>query len=48
VQAERRFEQRQGDEILVTERPQGAYTRQLMRGDQLDIDRIEAGTGPTA
>ena len=43
VQADRRFEQRQGDEILVTERPQGTYTRQLMLGDQLDTDRIEAG-----
>ena len=43
VQAERRFEQKQGDEILVTERPQGTYTRQLMLGDQLDPDRIEAG-----
>ena len=43
VQAERRFEQQQGDEILVTERPQGTYTRQLMLGDQLDTDRIEAG-----
>jgi HSP20 family protein len=43
VRAERRFEQLQGDEIIVTERPQGAYTRQLMLGDQLDTDRIEAG-----
>ena len=43
VQAERRFEQQQGDEILVTERPQGTFTRQLMLGDQLDADRIEAG-----
>ena len=43
VQADRRFEQKQGDEILVTERPQGTYTRQLMLGDQLDPDRIEAG-----
>ncbi len=43
VQADRRFEQQQGDEILVTERPQGTFTRQLMLGDQLDTDRIEAG-----
>ena len=43
VRAERRFEQQQGDEILVTERPQGTYTRQLMLGEQLDTDRIEAG-----
>ena len=43
VQADRRFEQRQGDEILVTERPQGTFTRQLMLGDQLDAERIDAG-----
>ena len=43
VAADRRFEQRADDEILVTERPQGTYTRQLMLGDQLDGDRIEAG-----
>ena len=43
VQADRRFEQQSGDEILVSERPQGTYTRQLMLGDQLDGDRIAAG-----
>jgi HSP20 family protein len=43
VRADRRFEQQQGDDILVTERPQGQFTRQLMLGDQLDADRIEAG-----
>jgi HSP20 family protein len=43
VRAERRFEQKPGDEILVTERPQGGFTRQLMLGDQLDADRISAG-----
>ena len=43
VRAERRFEQQQGDEILVTERPQGGFTRQLMLGDQLDSERIAAG-----
>ena len=43
VTAERRFEQQPGDEILVTERLQGTYTRQLMLGDQLDADRVEAG-----
>jgi HSP20 family protein len=43
VRAERRFEQQQGDEILVTERPQGTFTRQLLLGDQLDTDRISAG-----
>ncbi|HEV2062348.1 MAG TPA: Hsp20/alpha crystallin family protein [Solirubrobacteraceae bacterium] len=43
VSADRRFEQQADDEILVTERPQGTYTRQLMLGDQLDSDRIDAG-----
>jgi HSP20 family protein len=43
VRADRRFEQEPGDDILVTERPQGRFTRQLMLGDQLDADRIEAG-----
>ena len=43
VQADRRFDQRQGDEILVSERPQGTYTRQLMLGDQLDGERIAGG-----
>ena len=43
VRAERRFEQQQGDEILVTERPQGTFTRQLLLGDQLDTDAISAG-----
>lgn len=43
VRAERRFEQEPGDDLLVTERPQGAFTRQLMLGDQLDGDRISAG-----
>ena len=43
VRAERRFEQLAGDEVLVTERPQGVFTRQLLLGDQLDVDRISAG-----
>lgn len=43
VRAERRFEQEPSDEILVTERPQGTFTRQLMLGDQLDTETISAG-----
>ena len=42
VKAERRFERRQGDEVIVAERPEGVYTRQLFLGDTLDADRIEA------
>ena len=43
IRAERRFEPEEGDEILITERPQGAFTRQLQLGDSLDTDRLEAG-----
>jgi HSP20 family protein len=42
VRAERRFEQKEGDDVIVTERPQGTFTRQLMLGDNLDTERIEA------
>ncbi|HWH34132.1 MAG TPA: Hsp20/alpha crystallin family protein [Acidimicrobiales bacterium] len=31
-----------GREWLVTERPQGSFTRQLFLGDGLDADRVEA------
>ena len=43
VRAERRLELEEGDELLVAERPQGAYARQLFLGDTLDADNIEAG-----
>src|SRR4051812_27244110 len=34
---------RNGDwEMLATERPKGAFSRQLVLGDNLDLDRIEA------
>ena len=34
---------RNGDwEMLATERPRGAFSRQLVLGDNLDLDRIEA------
>ena len=42
VTAERRFEPQEEDELLVTERPQGTFTRQLLLGESLDADRIEA------
>jgi HSP20 family protein len=42
VRAERRFERQEGDEVLVAERPQGGYTRQLFLGDTLDSDSIQA------
>ena len=35
---------RNGDwEPLASERPRGAFSRQLVLGDNLDLDRIEAG-----
>jgi HSP20 family protein len=35
---------RNGDwEMLATERPRGAFSRQLVLGDNLDLERIEAG-----
>jgi HSP20 family protein len=42
VSAERRFEQREEDEILVSERPQGRFTRDLRLGSTIDVDRIAA------
>jgi HSP20 family protein len=40
VRAERKWEA--GDEVIVSERPQGVFTRQLFLGDGLDTDHIEA------
>jgi HSP20 family protein len=42
VRAERRFEPREADEVLVAERPQGTYARQVFLGDALDSERVEA------
>jgi HSP20 family protein len=42
IKAERHFELREDDEILVSERPQGAFTRQLMLAESLESDRLEA------
>ena len=42
VRAERQFERQQGDEVLVAERPQGTYTRQLFLGSTLDQSKIQA------
>src|SRR5207237_10598421 len=40
--AERRRTAAEGIEMLVGERPQGTFSRQLFRGDTLDADRIDA------
>src|SRR5436190_19797281 len=42
VHAERRRSAPENVEMLVGERPQGIFSRQLFLGDTLDTDRIEA------
>jgi HSP20 family protein len=42
VRAERRFEPLEGDEVIVAERPQGTYARQIFLGDALDSERVQA------
>ena len=42
VTAERRWQPSNGDEIVVAERPQGSFSRQLFLGEGLDPERIEA------
>jgi HSP20 family protein len=42
ITAERRWEPPEGQEMLVSERRQGRFTRQLFLGESLDADRIDA------
>jgi HSP20 family protein len=42
VRADRSATRGEGDEIVVTERPQGSFSRQLFLGESLDPDRIRA------
>ncbi len=42
VTAERVFEQQEGDQILVSERPQGRFSRELRLGTSIDSDNIAA------
>ena len=42
VRAERRFEAQEDDQVIVLERPQGVFTRQLFLSDALDAERIQA------
>lgn len=42
VRAERRREDPEGVSYLVSERPSGVYSRQLVLGDGLAVDKIEA------
>lgn len=42
ISAERRARPEEGAQVLVRERPQGRFTRQLMLADSLDTDRLAA------
>ena len=42
ISAERRFNQHEDDEVLVSERPQGRFSRDLRIGTRVDSDAIEA------
>ncbi|MEU8388342.1 Hsp20/alpha crystallin family protein [Micromonospora sp. NPDC048843] len=43
VRAERRRPAGDGVELVAAERPMGTFTRQLLLGDTLDTDKLEAG-----
>jgi len=42
VTAGRKWEPKENQEVLISERPQGMFTRQLFLGDSLDADRLQA------
>ena len=42
ITAERVWPRVEGDEVVVVERPQGTFGRQLLLGESLDADRIAA------
>lgn len=42
VSAERRWTRDEQTQVVVSERPQGSFTRQLFLGEGLDPDRIDA------
>ena len=42
VRAERTWRREEGDEVVVSERPQGTFTRQLFLGEGLNPDGIQA------
>ena len=42
VTAERRFSEHEGDEFIVSERPQGRFSRQLRLGSTIDTEGIAA------
>jgi HSP20 family protein len=42
IRAERRAEYEEGHNVLLAERPQGNFTRQLQVGDALDTEKVQA------
>jgi len=42
VKAQRSWQRQEGDECIVSERPQGEFSRQLFLGDALDTSNVEA------
>ena len=42
VKAERAWPREQGDDVVVAERPQGTFSRQLFLGDNLDAEQLRA------
>lgn len=42
VTAERQWQPREDQQVVASERPQGTFRRQLLLGDDLDLDRVEA------
>jgi len=42
VTAGRKWEPNENQEVLISERPQGVFTRQLFLGDSLDADQLQA------
>ena len=45
IKAERRPEYQDSQNVLIAERPQGSFTRQLQMSDTLDTDNIESSYG---
>ena len=42
VSAERQWQPAEHEDVVVSERPQGHFSRQLFLGESLDADRVEA------
>ena len=42
VKAERSWTPAEGDEVLAAERPEGSFSRQVLLGEGLDLEHVEA------